>query len=181
MALKDDNIETITRAYIEMCKEIVRKGLMPVFLEYFDALCDELENTFWMPISGSRSIEEQLLIYNKGRTQESIAKGEAIVTRARPGFSPHNWGCATDWVEYKPHFLTGEIWTKSDWSFYGAAVRKVGLTWGGDFKTFLDRPHCELPLKVSWKEIGQIYMTDGKQGAVQAIMRQALFFNGGEF
>jgi len=31
----------------------------------------------------------------------------------------------------------------------GAIARKLGITWGGDWKTFVDRPHFEV--KTNWK------------------------------
>lgn len=174
---KDENEKAIqTMAYVEMRKVSIRRKLHEVYLEYYDALCDELNGTYWMPYSGLRSIEEQLSLYNKGRTQESLAKGERIVTNARPGFSPHNWGCATDWVENKPYFDGSDMWKKSDWVGFGSAARRVGLIWGGDFKNIVDKPHVELPLKCSWAEIGKIYMASGKIVATEAILQNALYY-----
>lgn len=176
VSLSDDNKNKITLAYVEMRRENTREGLVPLYQDYYDVLCEELKNTYWAPYSGRRSLEEQLKTYMKGRTPESIALGERIVTRARPGDSPHNWGCASDWAEFRPEFVGQEIWNKANWNEFGAAVRKVGLVWGGDFKSIIDKPHSELPLRVSWKQIGSIYMSEGKQAAIEAIVENAIYY-----
>lgn len=163
------NQETITRAYVSMRRESVRDKLFHLYLPFYDDLCAELEDTFWAPYSSFRSLEEQLKLYNKGRTQESRARGEAIVTRARPGDSPHNWGCATDWAEFRPEFVSQEIWNKADWKVFGQAVESVGLEWGGSWLNFMDKPHAELKINCRWAKIGQIYRDQGIIEAEAAI------------
>jgi peptidoglycan L-alanyl-D-glutamate endopeptidase CwlK len=31
------------------------------------------------------------------------------------------------------------------WDYYGHLIRKHGMVWGGDWKSFKDLPHCEWP------------------------------------
>lgn len=167
--IRSKNQKMVTKAFVQMRRESLRKDLSPLYLPFFDRLCSELEFTYWAPYSGRRTLEKQLELYNKGRTLESRALGEAIVTRARPGDSPHNWGCATDWAEFRPEFVGQEIWNKANWYEFGAAVEKMELTWGGRFK-FVDKPHAELKIRCSWGQIGKIFREQGKLKADEAIL-----------
>lgn len=86
-------------------------------------------------ISGTRTYEEQTALYAQGRS-----KPGKIVTKARAGYSNHNFGVAFDigifrdgaYITDGPHYDTA-----------GAIGKSVGLEWGGDWKTFKDRPHFE--------------------------------------
>ena len=141
-----------------------RLKLSRLYLPYYDALCEYLgRDSFWYPYQGMRTLGEQSKLYDQGRTPESKAKGEKIVTMAMPGDSAHNWGCATDWVEYRPGWAPSEIWAKSNWDLYGECVRKAGLQWGGLWRKFPDRPHNELPITCTWKRVGDEFRT--KPGA----------------
>ena len=158
--------------FIQMRIALVRQGLNAKYLPYFDALCEELKGTWWYPTCGRRSLAEQQALYDKGRTPESIAKKEEIVTKAVPGNSAHNWGCATDWVEWNPDWLSSVIYEKSDWEFYGSVVRKVGLFWGGDFSAdIIDRPHNQLRLDIPYRAVGDFYKQHGEQAA-EAFLEQ---------
>jgi peptidoglycan LD-endopeptidase CwlK len=82
-----------------------------------------------------REYAEQAHLYAKGRTEPG-----PIVTKAKPGYSWHNFGLAFDVA-----FLTEEgriTWT-GPWDKLGAIGEELGLVWGGNFKTFQDRPHFE--------------------------------------
>lgn len=94
-----------------------------------------------------RSNEEQNELYAQGRTK----KGK-IVTRAKAGQSPHN---------YKPSFAFDIAFQsadkKLDWRpflFDRFAKIVTGISnevlWGGDFKSFKDKPHFELK---NWKQL----------------------------
>lgn len=83
-----------------------------------------------------RSFEEQNRLYNQGRTTPG-----AVVTNAKGGQSFHNWRVAFDFAfveDGQPSWAE-----KHPWSIAGAIGKALGLTWGGDFKTILDRPHFE--------------------------------------
>lgn len=97
----------------------------------------------WVVTSGRRTMEQQRSLYAHGRT----ATGP-IVTKAPPGSSAHNYGLAADLAPMKD----GKIWwdaPRSVWDGMGAEAVKLGLMWGGNFKSILDLPHVEHP---SWKE-----------------------------
>jgi peptidoglycan L-alanyl-D-glutamate endopeptidase CwlK len=86
---------------------------------------------------GFRSQAEQDALYAKGRT----APGR-IVTQVRWPNSAHCWGVAFDFCRN----IKGREYDDSD-NFFGrvAAIAKpYGLDWGGDWRTFKDRPHLQL-------------------------------------
>lgn len=122
-----------------------------------------------------RTHEEQARLYRQGRTLPVIKDGaqkllrllrpdlaqilmdgaladppvgERIVTRALPGQSPHEYGLAFDAVPTLNGIL---LWDDSKpqifkfWERMGAAGRRAGLIWGGDWDKFADMPHFQIP------------------------------------
>jgi peptidoglycan L-alanyl-D-glutamate endopeptidase CwlK len=89
-----------------------------------------------------RTMDEQARLYAQGRTLPG-----PVVTRAKPGQSPHNYGMAFDFcfagkVPFPPE--SDPRWLKA-----GQLGEAIGLSWGGpngkgDKFTF-DRPHLERP------------------------------------
>ena len=82
-----------------------------------------------------RTFKEQEELYAKGRT-----KGGQIVTNARPGRSWHNYGRAFDIVEIKDRRA---IWHNDNWDLIGRLGVEAGLEWGGNWRSFQDRPHFQ--------------------------------------
>jgi peptidoglycan L-alanyl-D-glutamate endopeptidase CwlK len=85
-----------------------------------------------------RTFEEQQALYDLGRT-----KPGKKVTNARAGLSWHNYGLAYDVVILEKD---GKVnWNTLDpkWKRVGFEGEKLGLTWGGSFKSFIDYPHFE--------------------------------------
>lgn len=103
--------------------------------------------------SGRRTMEEQAALYAKGRT----APGD-VVTKAQPGDSAHNSGLAFD-------FAFGDAigrptWPKdAPWAKAAEIGKRLGLSWGGDWKAFMDQPHLELP---SWRLAQAEYKKTGR-------------------
>ena len=63
------------------------------------------------------------------------------VTNAGPGESWHNYGEAFDAV---PILSGTAMWNDEKlFEIYGAAVRHVGMSWGGDWTNLVDRPHAQ--------------------------------------
>lgn len=91
-------------------------------------------------ICGTRSFEEQRLLYAKGRT----APGPRV-TNAAPGASRHNFGLAFDIGIFTP---SGDYC--EDDTTYRSAVSGLSLpprvSWGGAWRTFPDTPHFQLDL-----------------------------------
>ena len=83
-----------------------------------------------------RDAESQNALYAQGRT----APGK-IVTRVKGGYSFHNFGVAFDFV---PIVNGKAVWNDNDlWAKCGSIGRAVGLEWGGDWRTFVDKPHMQ--------------------------------------
>lgn len=85
-------------------------------------------------VSAFRSFETQNYLYSFGRT----LKNKSIVTYAKGGESPHNFGLAID-IENRP----------SEPEIRELLKKYNNITWGKDFKRFDDSPHFEL---TNWKE-----------------------------
>lgn len=87
-------------------------------------------------IAGTRTYEEQDALYEQGRT-----KPGRIVTNARGGFSNHNFGIAFDIGV----FDGGRYITESPaYKAVGELGVKLGLEWGGTWRTLADEPHFQL-------------------------------------
>lgn len=86
-------------------------------------------------ISSLRTYQEQDALYAQGRTTPG-----RIVTRARAGYSNHNFGLAFDIGIFsgktylEDHPLYDEI---------GPLGESLGLEWGGRWKKIVDKPHYQ--------------------------------------
>lgn len=83
-----------------------------------------------------RTFAEQDALFAQGRT-----KPGSIVTRAKGGFSLHNYGVAFDIVPIingKADYKNLELFDR-----IGTLGEQIGLEWGGRWKTFPDRPHFQ--------------------------------------
>lgn len=99
--------------------------------------------------------------YGAGGVVTVVDKSK-VVSNARAGASPHNWGLAIDCVLVLDHtFWDDEEAPKNPWSTdtplqrlawerYGRCVRQADLSWGGDWVSFKDLPHAELR---TWKTL----------------------------
>lgn len=135
MSSRVEDLEPVTR---EMCRR---------FLDAAVAAGHAIRVTHTL-----RTMDEQAHLYAQGRTLPG-----RIVTKAKPGQSPHNEivdgkSCAFDIcfsgsVPYPPE-------DDPRWLFLGQLGESLGLSWGGpngkgDRFTF-DRPHFERP---DWKAV----------------------------
>jgi peptidoglycan L-alanyl-D-glutamate endopeptidase CwlK len=90
-------------------------------------------------ISGTRTYAEQAEIYALGRI-----KPGRIVTKAAPGHSNHNFGIAWD----IGLFQDGDYLEESPgYKAAGQIGKGLGLEWGGDWSSFIDLPHYQLPTR----------------------------------
>lgn len=85
-----------------------------------------------------RTEKEQNDLYNQGRTTSG-----SIVTNCKYPNSMHNWGVAFDICrnDGKGAYYNNDGWFQK----VGAIGVKIGLEWGGNFKSFVDMPHFQLP------------------------------------
>lgn len=84
-----------------------------------------------------RNHAEQARLYAQGRTTPG-----KIVTKARPGYSAHNFRRAFDVVPLRD----GKPWWSAPfavWAKMGVIGESLGLEWGGRWKGFIDLPHFQ--------------------------------------
>jgi peptidoglycan L-alanyl-D-glutamate endopeptidase CwlK len=97
-------------------------------------------------ISGTRTYEEQNALYEQGRTQPG-----RVVTNARGGYSNHNFGIAFDIGVFEGGRYLDE---SPAYKAVGAIGMKLGLEWGGNWKTIQDEPHFQL--RPAWaRDLGE--------------------------
>jgi peptidoglycan L-alanyl-D-glutamate endopeptidase CwlK len=115
---------------------------------------------------GLRTIAEQNALFAQGRTRRG-----RIVTKVPGGKSPHNFGCAVDFLLAKPVSLVlpngqvkldgkkqpiltlfpdysvveGKVIEYPTWKAIAEEAKKVGLEAGYNWKGFQDKPHVEVP------------------------------------
>lgn len=120
-------------------------GLQPLVARQATAVVKEME-LLGHPVritDGFRSTLEQDKLYAQGRTTPGN-----IVTQAKGGQSFHNYGVAVDMVFRKEGYNASD----SLWQTLGAVGKKHGFKWGGDWTSFVDKPHFELTLGYSLKD-----------------------------
>lgn len=144
-----------------------REGLNSLYLPLYDELCKVMPDN-WQPYSGLRTIKEQSLLWDKGR---SLA-GD-VVTYSKAGESAHNYGCASDWTIWEKGKPIWPDSTSKEWFIYEDACYKVGLKWGGSFG-HIDCPHNELKISVRWPKVAIIFTSSGMVAAHQFIEKKRL-------
>jgi peptidoglycan L-alanyl-D-glutamate endopeptidase CwlK len=111
---------------------------------------------------GIRTVEQQQELYKKGRTEESIKRGEIIVTqldgikkKSNHQVKPDGYGYAVDL--YTDTNRNGkldacEITDTTGLKLVATHIKdtakslEIQITWGGDFTSFKDYPHFELKI-----------------------------------
>lgn len=105
-------------------------------------------------VCGRRTMAEQNALFAKGRT----APGN-VVTNAKGGSSPHNFGLAVDLCPLNERGMADWRDKQPAWAEIGKAAEECGLAWGGKFKSIVDRPHIEdknwRTVQMAWKR-GQV-------------------------
>lgn len=97
-------------------------------------------------ISGTRTYQEQNALFRQGR----FGNAGPVVTRARGGQSNHNFGIAWD----IGIFRKDGSYSTSESDYDAVAEYAAGsLVWGGNWQSFKDSPHYQLPTtrsQISW-------------------------------
>ena len=91
-------------------------------------------------ISGFRTYAEQDALYAQGRTTTG-----SIVTKAKSGYSNHNFGIAFDVGVFEENNYLDD---SPKYKAVGVLGTDLGLEWGGNWKTIVDQPHFQL--RPSW-------------------------------
>jgi peptidoglycan L-alanyl-D-glutamate endopeptidase CwlK len=123
--------------------------LQMIAQQFIDKVYKELGKT--LTITNSfRSKEEQDRLYCQGRPgdpyciEKKLPTGGKIVTKLKGGKSKHNFGMAFDVYFSDPK--TGRVDLNTPITPEVAKIGKeLGLVWGGDWQSFKDYPHFELP------------------------------------
>lgn len=87
-------------------------------------------------ISGLRTYAEQDALYAQGRTQSGD-----VVTKAKGGYSNHNFGIAFDIGVFEGSQYLQE---SPKYKAVGVLGVELGLEWGGNWTTIVDQPHFQL-------------------------------------
>jgi peptidoglycan LD-endopeptidase CwlK len=110
----------------------------------------QAEGHRFVATSGYRSFDEQEKLYAQGRTTEG-----RVVTNAKAGYSPHQWGIALDFA----YDLDGDAaklepsWKEQHLKLLADAALEVGgLDPGLYWSSFKDGPHVQLDIrgKANW-------------------------------
>ncbi|APQ58432.1 MULTISPECIES: M15 family metallopeptidase [Paenibacillus] len=125
-------------------------GLNPVFKIVMEKLIERCyARGVWIVITqGFRTYAEQDELYAQGRNGDKRPK----VTKARGGYSNHNFGFAADFALLLRDGRTVSWDTLKDddkdslpdWSEVVEEAKKLGLEWGGDWRSFKDMPHLQM-------------------------------------
>ncbi len=102
--------------------------------------------------SGYRTWDEQTRLYNQGRTLPG-----SIVTNAEAGESWHNYALAFDVVEIKNGRA---LWNNANWSKIGKLGKSFRFSWGGDWRSFVDKPHFQDDFGYSMAALRQKYLSN---------------------
>lgn len=129
-----------TTAYLKKVHKCSREGTHPLIIDFYKALQKELQK---------RGYPFYAFYFYRSDALQARLKAQGV-TKAGPGQSPHNHGCAVDVVH------ATRFWdlTRKEWAIIGAIGkevarrRKIKLVWGGDWK-FYDPAHWELE---NWRE-----------------------------
>lgn len=109
-------------------------------------------NVKMLVTQGLRTFEEQEKLFNQ----------RPKVTNARGGQSIHNYGLAFDFClvqggrtiwDVAKDFDNDKI---PDWMEVVKIFKDAGYKWGGDFKSFKDRPHFEKTFGHTWQQLLEI-------------------------
>ncbi|WP_226001019.1 M15 family metallopeptidase [Paenibacillus sp. BJ-4] len=130
-------------------------GLHPVFKQVMEELIERCyARGVWVLITqGLRTYAEQDALYAQGRNGDKRPK----VTKARGGYSNHNFGFAADFALLLRDGRTVSWDTLKDddknslpdWSEVVEEAKRLGLEWGGDWRSFKDMPHLQMTFGLS--------------------------------
>ncbi len=149
---------------IELMHPVVRDNARKTYYQMCEALTGKAMVRFAYTL---RTMAEQDALYQIGRTKlyDNNGRKLGIVTNAKAGMSLHNYGLAFDivlltnggnsasWDTAKDFDGDGE----SDWMECVNIAKANGWFWGGNFRTFIDKPHFEMRLGYSINDLYRMH------------------------
>jgi peptidoglycan L-alanyl-D-glutamate endopeptidase CwlK len=127
------------------------QGMVRSLLDVGQKAINETGWTFFIT-DGYRSLEEQNKLYAQGRTE-----GTKILTNAKAGQSPHNYGLAVDLAFQRNGVLS---YLATLYAPIYKIARDLGFELGADWQGFTDRPHFEHP---NWEKLAKGVITPEKE------------------
>ena len=132
-------------------------GVHPALIEIIEEGIIESPFDFGIPtFGGLRSEQDQKSLYDKGRTQESLDKGERVVTytdgvrkKSNHQAKADGYGCAFDIYIYDAETKRAS-WNVDKLAAVAIHLIKIAqkknilLIWGGSWTRFKDFPHFEM-------------------------------------
>lgn len=118
-------------------------GVHPMLVDVITQVLDEMEADGhpMTVVQGVRTVEEQALLYAKGRTApgQIVTMKDGIQFPSAHQVRKNGWGCAVDCVfaslqPYDP---------RHPWQTYGEALESRSAVWGGRWSHPIDAPHAE--------------------------------------
>lgn len=97
-----------------------------------------------MVLEGRRSALRQQQLYAQGRTKPGarVTNCDGIKDKSNHQVKDDGFHHALDFV----FLVNGRISWEGPWDLFGAAAKRAGLSWGGDWpKPKTDCPHVEVP------------------------------------
>lgn len=166
---KDLRFDTLTVQRIYKMHPLVIEDA----LETYFNMCLALQGKAMPRFSSTyRTFDEQNRLYAKGRTKLYDSRGKRIgkVTNVKGGWSYHNYGLAFDICLLLDHNLDGKFeaaswndridWDKdneSDWMECVKIAKSRGWAWGGDWKSFVDKPHFQKTFGYTTRMLNDLY------------------------
>jgi len=129
----------------------IHPSVQPFAYAFINKIQAELGKTVRVS-SGLRTYAEQDELYERGRSNN-----QGRVTNARGGYSYHNFGLAIDIVEIDGRTA---VWD-GPWEEFGRIGKSLGWEWGGDWSSFVDKPHFQMTFGMSTAQLRRLYDANG--------------------
>lgn len=152
MTLTLEEVKAKSQAKIDTLQEPLKTAAT-----YLVEMC--YERGVWIVITEAlRTIVYQNSLYAKGRDANGkVINRSQVVTNARGGYSNHNFGYAFDFALLLRNGRS-VAWDTlrdddkdsiPDWDEVVIEAKKLGLEWGGDWRSFTDLPHLQMVFGLS--------------------------------
>lgn len=127
-------------------------GVHPELVEKVTRILNAMELLGFpmMVTEGLRTAERQQELYAQGRTTPGkiVTYLDGKVRKSNHQAKPDGFGHAVDCcflVDIDGDGPDDPSWAPSHpWELFGAMAVALGLTWGGNWKTLVDKPHVEM-------------------------------------